>query len=92
MSDIHFQIKSKVRSADGEGVRLTVRQLGSSREPLSTNELPYMLNALKRHSLATEAGNDRFTYTFPFALGGGSGFTYTFPFVLDGDGGLVRLG
>lgn len=92
MSDINYQIKSKVRSADGQGVRLTVRLLGSSCAPLTTNEFEYILNALRHSVLATETGNDCFTYTFPFALGAGGGFTYTFPFVLDGDSGLVRLG
>ena len=92
MSDINYQIRSKERTSDGKGVRLSVGMLGSSLAPLATNELEYILNALRHSGLATESGNDCFTYTFPFALGAGGGFTYTFPFVLEGDAGLVRLG
>lgn len=92
MGNINFKISSRIRDANGEGVRLSVRMLQSGQPAISTNELLLVMNALKRNEQASTTPNNGFTYVFPFALADGGGFTYTFPITLAADTGIAILG
>ena len=92
MGNINFKVRSRIRDANGEGVRLSVRMLQSGQPAISTNELLLVMNALKRNEQAGTTPNNAFTYVFPFALADGGGFTYTFPITLAADTGIAILG
>ena len=92
MGNINFKVRSRIRDANGEGVRLSVRMLQSGQPAISTNELLLVMNALKRNEQASTTPNNAFTYVFPFALADGGGFTYTFPITLAADTGIAILG
>lgn len=70
-------------------MKVTVRMLNSTMSQGQTNELPIMLNAILGSSHMDPLSNDRFTYTFPFALSQGFGFPYVFDLEFDEDSMLT---
>ena len=71
-------------------VKVSVRMLNSTLVQPTTNELPVILHAISNSSYANVNANDRFTYTFPFALAQGHGFPYVFDAQFEDDN-LITL-
>ena len=61
-------------------VKVSVRMLNSDKPELTTNELPIILNALKRSHLVDEDVQIGFDYTLDFAMAEGIGFPYVLEF------------
>lgn len=70
-------------------VKLTIRMLASTKEQVSTNELPIILNALSASHYMNPQSHVGFTYTFPFPLSQGFGFPYVFDMEFEKEGMLT---
>lgn len=70
-------------------VKLTIRMLASTKEQVSTNELPIILNALSASHYMNPQSHVGFTYTFPFSLSQGFGFPYVFDMEFEKEGMLT---
>ena len=63
-------------------VKLSIRMLNSDKPQLTTNELPIILNALKRSQYMDSDQQVGFDYTLDFAMTEGIGFPYVLDFGL----------
>ncbi len=69
-------------------VKLSIRMLNSDKPQLTTNELPIILNALKRSRFVNEDVQVGFDYTLDFAMTEGIGFPYVLDFGLVSEGDI----
>lgn len=75
----------------GSALKISLSLVGSTLERITSNELPILLNALRRSTLADASQHVGFTYVFPFSLAQGRGFPYVFPFALRREASLLKL-
>lgn len=86
---IGFIIEGKEISSDGIG-RVTVRMLNSDRPFLRSNELPVILNSIKRSAFLQQGSQTGFDYILDFPIAGGFGFPYALDFeLLDDDDRII---
>lgn len=86
---IGFIIEGQEISSDGTG-RVTVRMLNSDRPFLLSNELPVILNSIKKSAFLQEGSNTGFDYILDSPLANGFGFPYGFDFeLLDDDDRII---
>lgn len=79
---IGFKIEGRETLQNGM-VKIRIGFLNSSRAALTTNELPIILNALKRSQYLNPDGTHvGFDYTLDFPLARGFGFPYVLDFPL----------
>ena len=63
-------------------VKVSVRMLNSTKQQLTTNELPIILNTIKHSSLVDPELHVGFDYTLDFPMEAGFGFPYVLDFEL----------
>lgn len=80
MGEIEFEIK-KHALGDG-GFSVTIGLLSSTLNELSSNELPLVMNALKRSYLSEGGSSVGFDYRLDFRLDGRDSFPYALDMVL----------
>lgn len=72
---IGFIVEGREVHANGV-VKISIRMLNSDKPELITNELPIILNALKRSRYIDETAAVGFDYTLDFVMEAGFGFPY----------------
>ena len=81
---IGFIVEGREIHANGV-VKLSIRMLNSDKSQLTTNELPIILNALKRSHYLDETAHVGFDYTLDFPMEAGIGFPYVLDFGLESE-------
>ncbi len=76
---IGFIIDSREVQANGM-VKVSVLMLNSTKSQRGTNELPIILNSIKRSNVLDPETHVGFDYIFDFPLADGHGFPYVFDF------------
>lgn len=82
MAKIGFLVEGREMQPNGM-MKITIGLLNSSKEQLTTNELPIILNAIKHTSLLNPETHVGFDYTLSFPLARGFGFPYVLDFELE---------
>ena len=82
MAKIGFIVQGREIHDNGV-VKVSVRMLNSSKQQLTTNELPIILNAIKHSHILNEASHIGFDYTLDFPMERGFGFPYVLDFELE---------
>jgi hypothetical protein len=84
MDKIGFKVEGREMLANGM-VKVSIGLLNSTRQQLTTNELPIILNSIKHTSLLLPETHVGFDYTLDFPLERGFGFPYVLDFALESE-------
>ena len=84
MGKIGFKVEGREMLANGM-VKVSIGLLNSTRQQLTTNELPIILNSIKHTSLLLPETHVGFDYTLDFPLERGFGFPYVLDFALESE-------